>query len=65
MHSLKQALRSYFSNQNGPADDTPRTVPVSRREKTVRSRRRYSCVEPTPLTEEEVRQLPVAHRYSA
>jgi hypothetical protein len=65
MNSLRQALRSYFGNPNGPVDDTPRTVPISRREKTVRSRRRYSMYEPTPLTEEEVRQLPVAHRYSA
>lgn len=65
MNSLRQALRSYFGNLYGPADDTPKTVPISRREKTVRSRRRYSFVEPTPLTEEEVRQLPVAHRYSA
>jgi hypothetical protein len=65
MHSLRQALRSFFGNSNGAADDNPATVPISRRDKTVRSRRRYSMYEPTPLTEEEVRQLPVAHRYSA
>lgn len=65
MNSLRQVLRSYFGSPNGPVDNTPGTVPISRREKTIRSRRRYSFVEPTPLTEEEVRQLPVAHRYSA
>jgi hypothetical protein len=65
MNSLRQALRSYFVEARNCKDDNLKTTPVSRREPTVRSRRRYALHQPTPLTEEEVRQLPVAHQYSS
>lgn len=65
MISLTQALRNYFSETRGSKDDNPRSVPVSRRESSMRNRRKYPFHEPTPLTEEEVRQLPVPHHYSA
>lgn len=65
MKSLRQALRSYFVEAHNRNDENLKTVPVSRREPTVRSRRRYASLQPTPLTEEEVRQLPSAHQYSS
>jgi hypothetical protein len=65
MMSLTRALSNYFSQANGSKDDNPRTVPHSRREASMRNRRRYALYEPTPLTEEEVRQLPVPHHYSS
>lgn len=47
-------------------DDTPRSLSFSRRETTSsRWRRLNSHLEPLPLTDEEVRLLPIAHRYSA
>jgi hypothetical protein len=64
MMSLTQALRNYFSEASGTTDDASRTVPISRRE-TSKRKRGYALYEPTPLTEEEVRQLPVPHHYSA
>ncbi|MEQ1653733.1 MAG: hypothetical protein ABL897_14705 [Hyphomicrobium sp.] len=47
-------------------DDTPRSLSFSRRETTTGRRRRLnSHLDPLPLTDEEVRLLPIAHRYSA
>jgi hypothetical protein len=65
MMSLTQALRNYFSEAGGTKDDSPRTVPHSRRETSKRNKRGYALYEPTPLTEDEVRRLPVPHHYSA
>ena len=65
MISLTQALRSYFSEARGSKDDNPKTVPILRQETSLRNRRKNTFHVPTPLTEEEVRQLPVPHHYSA
>ncbi len=65
MVNLTQALRNYFGAADAAKDDGFTTVPVSRRETSKRNKRGYALYEPTPLTEEEVRQLPVPHHYSA
>lgn len=65
MFDLRSLFRSKPREGGGVRDDTPRTVPISRREKTVRSRRLYAPVELKPLSEDELRRLPVANRFSA
>jgi hypothetical protein len=63
MNELKHVMRDQECERLG-TDDSPRTVPISRRE-TLRNKRRYALQQPAPLSEEEVRLLPVAHQYSA
>ena len=66
-------MREHRYGARGPAekgehvvDDTPKSLSFSRRETTYGRRRRLnSHLDPLPLTEEEVRLLPIAHRYSA
>jgi hypothetical protein len=65
MNRIRDVVRDYFSNAREARDDNPRTATISRRETSMRNKRRYTLYEPTPLTDEEVRQLPVAHQYSA
>ncbi len=62
-------FRAKQPDRRGVSDDTlttvPRTVPKSRRDTTVRSRRLSAPIEIKPLSEEDIRNLPVANRFSA
>ena len=65
MNENKLITHGQRGEGRGGSDDNPRTVPISRRQTTLRNRRGYFLFEPIPLTEDEIRQLPVAHQYSA
>jgi hypothetical protein len=48
-----------------PVCENSRTRTLTRRGNRNHKRRLYAWLEPTPLTEEELRNLPAAHQYSA
>jgi hypothetical protein len=64
MNERRSIMRGHTCEGIG-SDDNPRTVPISRRETTLRNKSRYQLQQPAPLSEDEVRQLPVAHQYSS
>lgn len=71
MSDRLKLLRTYFTKMCHDAIGTVTITSISatagrsRREASLGRRRKYAHLEPTPLSEDEVRNLPVAHRYSA
>ncbi len=65
MNDLRKHLLGLIGQARSPAEDDPKSRPQSRGRSRGRRHLQYVLQEPTPLTEDEIRSLPVANRFSA
>ncbi len=65
MSTYRLPLRGKIGVVRGKDGDVPARRIGVQRDLSRANRRNYLLTETTPLTEEEIRNLPVAHRYSS